>query len=73
MSRFRKLTRKDLVLPACSMVSRTDDDEWFLDLGISTEDGAAYLGSRDFTEAAAVAGFWSNEEIAKIEARNEGD
>lgn len=55
-----------MALPACSMFSRTIDDEWFFDCAYQTDEGAVYIGQRDFEEMAGVAGWVPPEKYAKL-------
>lgn len=71
-SRFKVVARPQLALPACSFISRTDDDEWFIDCGIQLDFfGAIYIGKRDMDELAKVAGYLSQEDFADLVADRE--
>ncbi len=45
--------------PACSLFSRTSDDEWYIFTETFVDEGAVYIGERDFNDLAATVGFVS--------------
>lgn len=45
--------------PACSIFSRTSDDDWFIFTDTFLDDGAVYIGERDFNDLAATVGYVS--------------
>lgn len=69
-ARFQLLTG-GLQLPACSFVSRTDDDVWFIDTGVEYDGGRMYVGERDFSGMASVAGYISKARASRVYEDNE--
>ena len=69
-ARFQLLT-DGLQLPSCSFVSRTDDDVWFLDTGVEYDGGRMYVGERDFSGMASVAGYVSKASVSRVYEENE--
>jgi hypothetical protein len=67
--RFQLLTT-GLQLPACSFISRTDDDVWFIDTGVENDLGVMYIGERDFSGMASLAGFISKASASRIFEEN---
>lgn len=45
--------------PACSIFSRTSDDEWFIFTENYSDDGAIYIGEKDFNDLASTVGYVS--------------
>lgn len=68
--RFQLIT-SGLQLPACSFVSRTYDDVWFIDTGVDFDDGRMYVGEKDFSGMASVAGYVSKSSVGRIYEENE--
>jgi hypothetical protein len=69
-SRFNIVTRPQLLPPACSVIDRRDDHEWFLDCGwFEDYYGTIYFGSRDFDEMARTAGYVPLTEVQKYKDR----
>lgn len=69
-ARFQLIT-DGLQLPACSFVSRSIDDVWFLDTGVEFDGGRMYVGEKDFVGMASVAGFVSKASVSRIYEENE--
>ncbi len=66
MSRFRIIEGRPQALPACSLFSRTSDDEYFLDTEMQIDEGAVYIGSRDAEDIATVIGWISPERFERL-------
>lgn len=69
LSRFKLVpgTRRDvLVLPACSLFNRRDDEEWYIDTDYDVDDGRVYIGKSDFEVLAQVAGYVSLDSIKEL-------
>jgi hypothetical protein len=69
-ARFQLLTT-GLQLPACSFVSRSIDDVWFLDTGVDFDGGRMYIGEKDFVGLASVAGYVSKASASRVYEENE--
>jgi hypothetical protein len=70
--RFQLLTdASKLQIPACSYISRSNDDAWFLDTGVEIDEGQLYIGRGDFEGLATVAGFVSKSSVARVMDENE--
>ena len=63
--RFQLITG-GLQLPACSFVSRTDDDVWFIDTGVEFDGGRMYVGEKDFSGMASVAGYVPKASVSRV-------
>lgn len=70
-SRFKIVSRAELLPPACSLISRRSDDEWYLDVG-HFEDyyGVVYFGASDFDEMARTAGYIPESEVGRLKTKN---
>lgn len=70
--RFQLITnRGQLQLPACSYISRSDDDPWFIDTGVEIDEGQLYIGRTDFEGLASVAGYVSSASVQRTFDENE--
>lgn len=68
--RFQLVLPGHLFLPACSLVSRTDDDAWFLDTGVEVDEGRVYIGQRDFEGMASVCGYVAKASVSRVNEEN---
>ena len=69
--RFQLVFREALHIPACSFVSRTDDDVWFIDTGVEFDGGRMYIGEKDFKGLASVAGYFAKSAASRVYEENE--
>ena len=69
-ARFQLITG-NLQMPACSFVSRSIDDTWFIDTGVDFDGGRMYVGQTDFEGMASVAGYVSKSTVSRIYEENE--
>jgi hypothetical protein len=70
--RFQLITnRGQLQIPACSYISRSDDDPWFIDTGVEIDEGQLYIGRTDFEGLASVAGYVSSASVQRTFDENE--
>lgn len=68
--RFQLVLPGHLFLPACSLISRTDDDAWFLDTGVEVDQGRVYIGQRDFDGMASVCGYVAKASVSRVSEEN---
>lgn len=69
-ARFQLVRPGNLFMPACSLISRTIDDVWFLDTGVEVDGGRVYIGQVDFEGMARVCGFVSKASVARVDEEN---
>lgn len=67
--RFQIIT-SGLQIPACSFVSRTDDDNWYIDTGVDYDGGRMYIGQRDFDGMASAAGYIAKSSVSRVYEEN---
>lgn len=46
-----------MAMPACSLLTGSYDEPWFIDTGVSVDEGAVYIGRSDFVAMCNLAGF----------------
>lgn len=68
--RFQLVLPGNLFMPSCSLVSRTDDDPWFLDTGVEVDQGRVYIGQRDFEGMASVCGYVAKASVSRVNEEN---
>ena len=67
MSRFDKITRSQMIPPACSLFQRhANDEQWYFDTGLQIDEGAVYISQSEFEDMASVAGWVSPEKYNKL-------
>lgn len=64
--RFHILPPGNLLPPACSLVSRKENDIWYIYLGTSNDEGTMYLGESDFHEMATLAGYVLASDVERL-------
>ena len=71
LTRFKLVTdRSELLLPACSYFSRADNDPYWIDTDVDSDDGRIYIGQSDFEQMAKILGWVpevKNVDLLKLE------